>query len=102
MISPPNGYVNKATITLGNELVESSTELKLLGFVFGSDPNANKHIDYIKKKFRQRFWALIHLKNNGFSGNDIMSLFNVYIRPIIEYCSVIYRQLITIAQCKTL
>ena len=102
LIAPQNGYNDKAVIRLGNEAVESASELKLLGFMFGSQPNVNRHIDYIKKKYRQRFWAIIHLKNNGFVGAELMSLFNIFVRPVIEYCSLIYHPLLTLAQSETL
>ena len=62
--------------------------------MFGSEPNVNEHIKEIQKKFRGRFWALIHLRNAGFSGDQIVD----HLRPIIEYCSVIYHPLLTVSQ----
>ena len=41
---------------------------------------------------------MIHLRRSGFKGRDLMSLFNVFIRPVIEYCSLIYHPLLTVGQ----
>ena len=98
LVSPPNGFENSAYINLCNEKVESSDSLKLLGFVFGKEPNVSAHVREIKKKYRARFWALIHLKNAGFSGDQILCLFNIYLRPVIEYCSAVYHSLLTAGQ----
>ena len=102
LISPPNSYDSSAYISLCGERVESGRSLKLLGFTFGNEPNVNAHYDSIKQKFRKRFWALIHLKNAGFTGDQIMTLFNVYIRLVIEYCCVVYYPLLTAAQTEGL
>ena len=70
----------------------------MLGFMFGPEPNVSRHVEEIKRKFRARLWSVIHLKRSGFSGWDLFKLFNIYVRPIIEYCSVIYHSMLTIGQ----
>ena len=102
MISPPNGYVNSSFINIQGQRIKSINEMKLLGFVFGSEPNVSAHVESIKKKFKSRFWSLIHLKRSGISGDDLFKLFNVFIRPVIEFCSVIYHPLLTKKQSSTL
>ena len=54
LVSPPNGIENTAYINLGEERIESTSRLKLLGFVFGQDPTAEEHVNEIKKKFKSR------------------------------------------------
>ena len=46
----------------------------MLGFVFGRHPNANAHIDYVKKKFFAKLWILRHLSKANISkdGQDGM------------------------------
>ena len=59
LISQPNGYEKKAFVTTSEEeRVNSGKTLKLLGFVFGEEPNMNAHVKEIQRKFRARFWAL--------------------------------------------
>ena len=55
LISPPNGYEDTAFITMQADKITSTKKLKLLGFVFGSEPNVKEHVEEIKKKFRSRF-----------------------------------------------
>ena len=78
--------------------ISSEPSLKLLGFVFGSEPNVNMHMIEIQRKFRARFWALIHLKRSGFKGKELFELYSIFIRPVIEFCSVIYHSLLTATQ----
>ena len=66
--------------------------------MFGPEPNVNLHVAEIKRKFRARFWSLIHLRRSGFFGSELFKFFTVFIRPIIEYCSVVYHPLLTRAQ----
>ena len=41
---------------------------------------------------------MVHLRRAGFVGNELISLFNVFIRPVIEYCCVVYHPLLTVTQ----
>ena len=66
MISPPNGFNNKSYISIRNQKINSTEEMKLLGFTFGSQPNVTAHIASIKKKFKSRYWSLIHLRDRVF------------------------------------
>ena len=96
--SPPNGFENDAFISIRGEKIISSDKLKLLGFMFGKDPNVGSHVAEIKRKFRSRYWALIHLRKSGFLGKELFKLYNVFVRPVIEYCCVVYHPLLTRSQ----
>lgn len=98
MISPPNGYEKKAFVSIGNQKIESTNTMKLLGFVFGREPTVAAHVEEIQRKFRSRFWSLIFLKRAGISGNELFKIFNVFLRPIIEYCCIVYHPLLTTTQ----
>ena len=50
----------------GNRIV-SGEKLKVLGWHFSRKPTPAAHIDAMKKKFRERYWVLRHLRHNGFS-----------------------------------
>ena len=102
MISPPNGSINKCHINIGEQRITSDSELKLLGFVFGSDANVSAHVESIKRKFRSRFWSLIHLRRAGFKGDQLLKLFNVFIRPVIEFCTAVYHSQLTKQHSKDL
>ena len=98
VISPPNGYCNRSFIDINGVRIESREEMKLLGFFFGSEPNVNCHVAEIQRRFRARFWALIHLRRSGFKGKELFSLYTVFVRPVIEFCAVVYHSLLTSQQ----
>ena len=41
--------------------------MKMLGFHFSDRPNVGAHIEVVRKRFRSRYWILLHLKNAGFN-----------------------------------
>ena len=88
----------QARITAGDGSVltsEGSKELKLLGFRFGNRPNCTNHIEAVKKSFRGRYWMLIHMKQNHFTEKELLKAYTVIVRPVAEYCSVVYHPMIT-------
>ena len=95
LISPPNGYKNNAYISIQGQKIVSTEQLKLLGFMFGSQPNVSAHVSEIKRKFRARFWSLIHLRRAGIHSGELFKLFCVFIRPVIEFCSAVYHSMLT-------
>ena len=98
LVSPPNGYANGAFLDLPGGRIASGSSMKLLGFVFGQEPNVNMHMKEIQRKFRARFWALIHLKKAGFKGRELFDLYSIFVRPVIEFCGIIYHSLLTSGQ----
>ena len=102
MVSQPNGYVNSSYINLEDQKIESSSSLKLLGFHFGTEPTVSKHVQEIKRKFRSRLWSLIHLRRAGFKGSQLFKMYCVFIRPVIEFCSVVYHSMLTVTQSEEL
>ena len=81
--------------TLPEERIRSTDSLKLLGFTFGSESNVNCHVIEIQRRFRARFWALIHLKKSGFKAKELFDLYKIFIRPVIEFCAVVYHSMLT-------
>ena len=53
------------------------------------------HIDAIRRKFRQRFWVLIHLRAFGFSEQELVKVYKTVVRPIAEYCAVVFHSQMT-------
>ena len=101
-MSPNNGCVTVARIHTPEGPVDSVSTLKLVGFVFGSDPNASAHIDHLVEKFRIKVWLLYHLREAGIREDRLFKLYCVYIRSILEYCSPVYHSLLTAGQAETL
>ena len=98
-ISLDNGCVTRASITVDGETISSTNSIKLLGYMFGSSPNADAQFDYIKKKFRGRFWSMIHWKKAVISDLKLYKLNKVFVRPVIESNAVIYNSMLSKYQC---
>ena len=75
--------------------IESTSELKVLGFHFGSKPTMHLHVASVLKKMRCKYWALRHLKKVGFNQNELVQVDKTTIRPTADYCSVAYHSLLT-------
>ena len=75
--------------------VLSIDKLKLVGFTFGNRPGAAAHVEYIGDRFRRRIWMVYHLRRAGFRKKTLYKLYCVYLRSIIEYCSVAYHAMLT-------
>jgi len=50
----------------------------------------NSHIEYITAKASKRLYFLKVLKRSGLPNNSLMNLHTAAIRPILEYCSVVW------------
>ena len=74
---------------------ENSTELKLLGFRFGSRPTCQTHIDAMRRSFRGRYWLLIHMKQHFYTEEELIKAYKSLVRHIAEYCSVVLHSMLT-------
>ena len=78
----------------GNKLV-SGTHLKVLGFHMDSRPSVHAHVQALRLRMRDTVWVLRHLKIAGFSESDLATVYRTIIRPILDYCAVIYHPMLT-------
>ena len=69
--------------------------LKVLGFVFGDKPSVRPHVESVIKKFRQRYWTLYNLKKNGFTTEELITVYRTMILPVADYCDIVYHSLMT-------
>ena len=68
----PVAYIEESD---GTRLTSSpGGRIKVLGFHFGDRPTVRLHVESIKKKYRQRYWTLYHLKKNGFSDQELVTV----------------------------
>ena len=77
------------------ERLESGSQLKLLGFKFGQKPTCTEHVEGIWRSFRGRYWLLIHLKQHQFTTEELLTAYKSIIRPVAEYCSVVFHSMLT-------
>ena len=81
-------------IRVGNGSIQSTNELKILGFKFNQDPTAIHHVNSLIDKFYSRLWTLRFLKKGGMSKPDLVKIYESVIRPAVEYSGVVYHSLI--------
>ena len=88
---------NKVTSNIVHQdlKISSTDQLELLGFVFDSHPNANKHVEMLVEKFYSRLWTLRFLKKSGLEQSKLLEIYNSVIRSAIEYCANVYHSMIT-------
>ena len=82
----------------GGVELESADTMKILGFYFSSKPTVQAHVDVIRRRFRQRYWILLHLKRFGFDQEELAQVYRTVVRPIADYCAVVYHSMLTDAQ----
>ena len=95
VISPPNGYRTKATVSAGNEDIQSVDRLKLVGFTFGGEPGVGQHVRAVEDKVKRKIWMLYKLRSAGIKGAPLYRLYCCYLRAIVEYCLVVYHAMLT-------
>ena len=97
-VSPDTGYATWAAVKSDGIEIRSQQTLKLLGFMMGTGPGVSDHFDLLRRKFRARFWALIHLRRAGIKGIKLFKLYAALVRPVLEVNAVVYHPMLTSMQ----
>ena len=58
-------------------------------------PTVSAHVEALRKRLRQRYWILFHLKRYGFSESDLCKVYRNIIRPVADYCCKVYHPMLT-------
>ena len=77
------------------ERIGCSDNFKALGMVFSNRPTMAPHVEFVVRKFRQRFWTLRNLKASGFTEEELVKVYTTMIRPVAEYCCAVYHSSLT-------
>ena len=75
--------------------ITSAKKMKLLGWHFSDKPTPAAYIEVLKRRFRERYWTLRHLKHNGFTEGDLVRVYTSIIRPVADYMMEIYHSMAT-------
>ena len=49
-----------------------------------------KHVDDLLKRFRSRYWILVHLRNAGFNKEELLKVYKTILRTVHDYLCVVY------------
>ena len=95
-VSDSQTYKAKAHIvdSEGSRL-DSWDKLKVLGFHMDSRPSVHAHIQALRLRMRDTVWILRHLKIAGFAEAELAVVYRTVIRPILDYCAVVYHPMMT-------
>ena len=76
-------------------IIESGDSMKVLGFHFDSRPSVHAHVTALQNRMRETAWVLRHLKLAGFSESELATVYRTVVRPVLDYCAVIYHPMLT-------
>ena len=68
--------------------------MKVLGFMFGTQPGVEAHIQYIEEKFRKNIWALIHLRKAKLKDSELLQVYTSVVRAAVEFCAPVYTSML--------
>ena len=97
-VSPDNGCHSTAMINAGGIPIESTSSIKLLGFILDSNGGMSGQVGQIKKKFRGKFWSLLHLRSARISGRALFKIYVTFVRPTLECSCVVFHFQLTKTQ----
>ena len=81
--------IDDLKLNLNNSDLKLSSNEKILGIQIEDTLVWNEHFKYISKKIAPSLWLLSQIKT-FLSVDDKLLFYNAYIRPHLEYCSVIW------------
>ena len=82
--------VNQTSIILENCLLETVSEVKLLGITIQNNLKWDAHIKDIEKRASAKLYMLRSLVKYGLPKEDLITVFVGYIRPLLEYASPVW------------
>ena len=65
-------------------------------------PTVAAHVKSVCSKMRRKYWSLRHLKGIGFNQEELVKVYMCNVRPIANYCSVVYHSMLTDEQNEAL
>ncbi len=89
-------------VTINGEALPRTTTSKLLGVLINTKADWNEHVDYIYSKACKKVFILRKLKCFGFSKTQLVSIYVLHIRSLLEYCSVLWSSALSLSQNKKL
>ena len=83
---------------VNGKVIESESNMKILGLHFSGRPDMAAQVDAICRKFRARIWTLRHLHPRGFSQEDLLRVYKSTILPCQDYCWNVFHSSLTLSQ----
>jgi hypothetical protein len=87
----PNACINETA-------VERVRTFKLLGVVFNDQLTWTDHVSYIISKASKRIFCIVQLVKSGLSAHDVVKIYCLIIRSVLEYCCPVWHPGLTSQQ----
>ena len=87
-------------LTLNNKTIDRIEEVKLLGVWLTTWLDWDKNTREICRKAYARMTMVTKLKYVGVPTSDLIEIYILYIRSILEYCSTVWHSTLTVDQSK--
>jgi len=84
-----------SALTLGGNEIERVTSFKLLGATISETLNWDENTSTICSKAAKRLHFLKLLKRSGMSTEDLTYYYSTVVRPVLEYCSIVWNTSLT-------
>ena len=102
-VSDSLGYTADAYIhDSEQERIGCQEKIKALGMHFSNRPNMWAQVEAVKRNIRSRYWTLRNLKKSGFTEEELVTVYTTIIRPVADYCCVVYHSSLTDEQSEQL
>ena len=88
----------RTRLKINGSKIDHLEETKLLGVWLTSDLKGKKNTDVICKKAFARMSMLTKLKYVGTQRADLLDVYTIFIRSLVEYCAVCWHSSLTVEQ----
>ena len=85
-------------IKLLDQIIPESQHVKLLGVIVRNDLRWTDHVNNVTSRAAKKLYILRMLKRFAMPTTDLLTVFTSYIRPILEYCCVVWHFSLTLHQ----
>lgn len=75
--------------------IDCGKTMRVLGFDFSTRPTVPAQVNSIRRRLRQRFWSLRHLKKLGMKEQALVQIYKSTLLPIADYCDFVYHSMLT-------
>ena len=89
-----------AAASLNDIPLEVLEEISLLGVTIQTDLKWNLQVERMITRASRRMHILCVLKKNGVPLHDLVLIYKMYIRPILEFASPVWTSSLTVSQTK--
>ena len=76
-------------------MIESQSNIKMLGFHFSTTPTVKLHVEKTIEKFNRALWSIVHLKKAGLNDITLVNVYKCMLRSLLEYSSNVFYSMLT-------